>query len=742
MFKHSNLRSRITLSLCLVLIPILIFSCFLFVFNQERSMQYINSSFQQNFLFVTENISAILNRLNYTAQTAFALERDMTLGSDGQVTIPYEGQFCADLAVLEERIVPQVTVLFYIKGDNCIYSSGGKMRYGDYENQNLQDFNLSLSGLFTALNRTAQATLIPLTSDQNRNALNGLAYAIPFPSATVSKGVLVYVLSSEVIDAEFESCMGDIEGRLYLYNNLYSLLYASGDTDYLPSSQAIRVRGTGIMSTTWEGRKLVLMRSIDTDQGLYWVWVTPRDVFYAPMESSQRLMLALIAALLVMTLALILWIAFFNYKPIQDLMQSITGRGRARHHENELELILDAYNQSVDEAESLASRLNEMTPLVARQFIRQLIFGRFATRAECQAMAGRAGMDFSRPWTAAYYLAFPRKEGDSCLEQAMLAVSRFVLADTFAAIDDLPQENALCVLLNFDAPKGREADTARRYAQQLYEALARCDTAPQVIGIGEAYPSPMQMNESFAEAGAAAQVAPISQRVWHYGDADDGAAQEENVHGLSPLSVSLLTEGLHRGDKTIALRALHDMLRHIGDVTHSMAFYRFCCSELLTTILRQADTLQLSVPGSRIRQLIAITSPGEFCRDISTLVEELCDAMQQRISDTDLQLKHRLLDYILLNFRRQDLSILTVAEETGIPKTQITTLIKEETGQGFVQYVSYLRHNEFKRLLVQTDSTIRDLVLQVGYNDVPNFLRKFKSLEGMTPGQYRELHRK
>lgn len=705
-------------------------------------MQYINASFQQNFLFVTENISAILNRLNYTAQTAFALEHELVVDSDGNVDIPYEGQFCADLAVLEERIVPQVTVLFYIKGDKSIYSSAGKMIYGEYENQNLQDFNLSLSGLYTALNRTAVATLIPLTSDQDHSALTGLAYAIPFPNATVSKGMLVFVLSSEVIDAEFESCMGDIEGKLYLYNNLYNLLYASGDTNYLPSNQAIRVRGTGIMSMSWEGQKLVLMRSIDTDQGLYWVWVTPRDVFYAPMEASQRLMLMLIGALLIMTLVMILWIAFFNYKPIQILMKNITGRGRAEHNENELELILDAYNQSVGEAEFLASRLNEMTPLVARQFIQQLIFGRFNTQAACQTMASRAGMDFSRPWTVAFYLAFSRQEGDSRLEQAMLAVSRFMPADTFAAVDDLPQENALCVLVNFAAPAGQEIDAARRYAGQLYDLLVKCDVPPQVIGIGEAYLSPLQMNESFAEAGAAVQLAPISQHLWHYGDVDDDIAQADNRHGLSPLSVSLLTEGLHRGDKTIALRALHDMLQHIGDVTHSMAFYRFCCSELLTTILHQADTLQLSVPGSRIHQLIAIASPGDFYRDITLLVEELCDAMQQRISDTDLQLKQKLLDYILHNFRRPDLSVLTVAEETGIHKSQITTLIKEETGQGFVQYVSYLRHNEFKRLLVQTDSTIRDLVLQVGYNDVPNFLRKFKSLEGMTPGQYRELHRK
>ena len=53
---------------------------------------------------------------------------------------------------------------------------------------------------------------------------------------------------------------------------------------------------------------------------------------------------------------------------------------------------------------------------------------------------------------------------------------------------------------------------------------------------------------------------------------------------------------------------------------------------------------------------------------------------------------------------------------------------------------------DYKRIVenptVHTDSTIRDLVLQVGYNDVPNFLRKFKSIEGVTPSQYRQLQGK
>ena len=184
------------------------------------------------------------------------------------------------------------------------------------------------------------------------------------------------------------------------------------------------------------------------------------------------------------------------------------------------------------------------------------------------------------------------------------------------------------------------------------------------------------------------------------------------------------------------------MIQQITKVSHSLVFFRFCSSELLATILRQAESLHLPISSSRIRKLIFLSNPDDFLQDVTALVEELCDTMLQRINENDQRLKQDLMSFILANFKRSDLSVQTVADETGILRAQISILVKEATGLGFVQYVSYLRHNEFKRLLIHTDSTIRDLVLQVGYNDVPNFLRKFKSIEGVTPSQYRQLQGK
>ncbi|MCI5564829.1 MAG: AraC family transcriptional regulator [Clostridiales bacterium] len=66
---------------------------------------------------------------------------------------------------------------------------------------------------------------------------------------------------------------------------------------------------------------------------------------------------------------------------------------------------------------------------------------------------------------------------------------------------------------------------------------------------------------------------------------------------------------------------------------------------------------------------------------------------------------------------------------------------KQETGYTFTQYVTLLRLNRAKRLLTESNLSIREIVEQIGYIDTASFVRKFKACEGITPGQWRETYR-
>nr|MCR5032076.1 helix-turn-helix transcriptional regulator [Lachnospiraceae bacterium] len=55
-------------------------------------------------------------------------------------------------------------------------------------------------------------------------------------------------------------------------------------------------------------------------------------------------------------------------------------------------------------------------------------------------------------------------------------------------------------------------------------------------------------------------------------------------------------------------------------------------------------------------------------------------------------------------------------------------------------YLATVRMDKAKELLRTTDLKIRDISLEVGYEDDHVFTRRFKKYTGKTPGQYRSEH--
>jgi AraC-like DNA-binding protein len=71
--------------------------------------------------------------------------------------------------------------------------------------------------------------------------------------------------------------------------------------------------------------------------------------------------------------------------------------------------------------------------------------------------------------------------------------------------------------------------------------------------------------------------------------------------------------------------------------------------------------------------------------------------------------------------------------------TKLSRAFKTETGVTYTEYLTRLRLDKCKELLVNTDMKINDIAEMLRYQ--PAYLiRIFKKAEQMTPGQYREYH--
>ena len=91
----------------------------------------------------------------------------------------------------------------------------------------------------------------------------------------------------------------------------------------------------------------------------------------------------------------------------------------------------------------------------------------------------------------------------------------------------------------------------------------------------------------------------------------------------------------------------------------------------------------------------------------SNFINDLCDKISNK-NILSANNKHReLMAYILENYKSPDMTVQTVLDATQISNRQMAEIIHAEVGLSFVQYISYLRLNEFKRLMGLNGDIVR-----------------------------------
>ena len=85
----------------------------------------------------------------------------------------------------------------------------------------------------------------------------------------------------------------------------------------------------------------------------------------------------------------------------------------------------------------------------------------------------------------------------------------------------------------------------------------------------------------------------------------------------------------------------------------------------------------------------------------------------------------------------EEISLSVLAEEFHLNPQYISQLFKSEIGVGFLAYLTNIRMEQAKKLLLTTSLSIAEVSEQSGYGDYRVFSKVFKKAEGITPSQYR-----
>ena len=90
----------------------------------------------------------------------------------------------------------------------------------------------------------------------------------------------------------------------------------------------------------------------------------------------------------------------------------------------------------------------------------------------------------------------------------------------------------------------------------------------------------------------------------------------------------------------------------------------------------------------------------------------------------------------------QNPSLKEVAEVAHYNSNYFSAKFRETTGVSFSEYLCALKLKYAKKLLRETDLKINDVAFKSGFNSLSNFLKVFKSQNGISPLKYRQNYSK
>jgi AraC-like DNA-binding protein len=130
---------------------------------------------------------------------------------------------------------------------------------------------------------------------------------------------------------------------------------------------------------------------------------------------------------------------------------------------------------------------------------------------------------------------------------------------------------------------------------------------------------------------------------------------------------------------------------------------------------------------SSVVKLLAI-----FAQHLSMISNQI--VLQQQ--NAELPVVTRAKEFIRQN-QTEDLSLTKVAKAVNTSSFYFCKLFKKSTGLNFTDYVSRVRIEKAKNLLLNPNLRISEIAYEIGFQSLTHFNRVFKKIIGQSPTEYR-----
>ena len=741
-------------------IPLLVLGAFFYYGNRMTERKELEKSNSAMLSQVLQKLDYVTEKMNSAAYHFSGSEIEDQLNDVRyERTEIDEGLVASQLMTYSEIVGDtenDVKPILYLRGDKSVYTMDGKIPYSEFEKDMNQYGDLNEASFFGTINSVKDDRSLKIGEEKQAGEESSIVYflyPIPYmnniPIATIGFGFRSDSLN-ELIKTYYTA-----DSAIYIFNERYLTLFQCGQENCSGLSResldnlAIKYRRTGgkLVEERVDGGSFIIMREISANSGLSVVSITDSKKFYQSGSEFASWYIFLIAVLFIGGILLSLVLSRSNYKPIQKLVQKIVDQDTMADQEqegiNEFEIITNKWTDVQNKNEELSALLNRQRPMVVASCLRRILKGKFKTSEEMEATLKSANINLSYRYNFVILLPIPVEdsfEEDKNL-RIMTVLAGFMQPFIHVYGLDMLKDNGIAVIVNCGERTAGEknVDIRLSVADHLCRELETRYEISIPFYIGRIYEDVMDINRSFLESAAIASDYHMlgNQKVILF---EEIGYEEQNIQ-YPILEQALFIQCLKQANEEAALKALDNMIGEIEPLK-SFVITQCLCFDIINITIKTLDQLKgFELKNVDLKKLITFKSLPEFREKMAGLTIEMCRQFAEFKDSRNNERKSEILDYVNCHYGDSSMGLESVADEFGVSSNYLSRFFKQETGCSFIQYVTMIRMDRARELLVNSNKQIKEIVAEIGYIDVANFVRKFKGYEGVTPGQYREKMR-
>lgn len=478
----------------------------------------------------------------------------------------------------------------------------------------------------------------------------------------------------------------------------------------------------------WDGTDYLVLRESSAVTNWTYLFFLPVSEIFAPISRAQVTLFVFLLVVLLGGGVGIHMAMRMNYKPIQELTESL-----GRSGDDDLVSLRDTIGSLSAQNEHMRAQLMSSPDGQALKdaLLFSLLKGKYASFEAYNQEAAALDMTFNKPCFQVLMLRLFDQEGEFP-RQTLSTALRESLGDDFTwHFRDLFEQSMLVCLVGMEP--GMEEELMARCRSLLSVCVEQYGLSLS-IGASNCYDHIAQLPTACFEATQAVREHFIRGRhqLIRYSEMNHIlTAQTNHLSMLSGLSTQTPDQQMQ------TIRSFIETIK--SDKVPALLAKSYCTSAVQMLIASAANPVKLD-------DLFTISYLRTADDYLSFMLHMLDTAPKPLPSpaapaDTPMaELLQRIYGCIADNYDDCNFTVQDVADKLSMSSGYLSQYFKQQTGETLIGYVAQLRIRKACSLLTTTSMPLQMVAESVGYYNQNSFIRRFKQMTGMTPGEYRKVH--